>query len=79
MQLWPVSTVISCFDFNLRRFLFHTCIGSGPTAPFLPLDLNDFEALSRSPPVDFATRRGRDPGWSKEVEELAEEDSTGTI
>lgn len=67
------------FTMNLRRFLFHTCIGSGPAAPFLPPVLNDFAALSRRPLVDFATSRGRDPCCSEEVEELAEEDSTGAI
>jgi hypothetical protein len=67
------------FEGILRRFLFQTCMGSGPPAPFLPPDLNIFEPLSRSPLVVFATSRGRDPGCSAVVDELAEDDSAINI
>ena len=66
----------SGFCSDSRRFLFQTCMGSGPTAPFLPPDLKDFNPLSLNPPVDFATSRGRDACCSEELEELAEEDIT---
>jgi hypothetical protein len=54
-------------------------MGSGPTAPLRPPNLNDFDALSRNPLVVLATSLGRDTCGSDEVEELAEEDNTATV
>ena len=61
-QLLKISAKLILVAENeaIRRFRFHTCIGSGPEfPPFLKAEPEDFGVEACCPLADFATSRGR--------------------